>query len=283
MVNLAIVPPILLIVLLAVAIYVQVTSSNLSLPLATGTTVLTIILPLIAAANIFYTPILRGILLRRAASSPVLQRLLPAGLQLFQGVLTVVLATLAAEGFVPGGQLDCSLNNNWQRLYSAHDDRAIERIQDAFNCCGLNTMKDRSAPQGQCRTLFPNRHTRCLEPWRAAEQRTAGFQFAVVVLAGILQLVNLASFAFRGSRNSNSRFGYRRIAQVVGVDTTEERLLEDGEAEVDEGGNGAAAGGDGTNGARRDYGGTGNGGTHYRVEPSSFGNSSERNQWADGA
>lgn len=168
--------------------YVQVTSSTLSLPLSTGTTVLTIILPLLAAANVFYTPYLSSFLRQKLTSSSALQQLLPVALQVLQGILTVVLATLSAEGFIPGQLLDCSLHGNWQRMYREHDGRSIERIQDSFTCCGLRTVKDMDWPRLQCSALYGDRHDACIGPWRAAMQRSAGLEFAVAVTVGILQV-----------------------------------------------------------------------------------------------
>ncbi|KAI0865346.1 hypothetical protein F4860DRAFT_306227 [Xylaria cubensis] len=110
--------------------YVQVTSSTLSFPISTATTVLTILLPLFAAANVIYTPFLS-----RLAGPPTLQQLLLPALHIIQGGLTVIIATLAAQGFAPSPTLNCALEQKWQSLFSNHDGRAIERIQNTFDCC----------------------------------------------------------------------------------------------------------------------------------------------------
>lgn len=179
--------------------YVQVTSSTLSLPISTGTTVLTILLPLFAIANLFFTPVLN----RLAKSSKVQQLLLPA-LHVLQGGLTVVIATLAAQGFVPGPSLKCELDNSWQLLWHNKDWRAIERIQNAFDCCGLHSVRDRSWPVEDCQKTY-GRHTSCDAPWSASMRTTSGLQFAVAVLCGIIQvsltrsrLVYISSY-YRGS------------------------------------------------------------------------------------
>ncbi|KAI1097302.1 hypothetical protein F4804DRAFT_327988 [Jackrogersella minutella] len=275
MMNLAFAFSLLLVALTAIAIYVQVTSSTLSLPLSTGTTALTIILPLLAAANVFLTPLLRRIL-PRAFSSPAIQQLLPASLHVIQGILTVVLATLAAEGFVPGQALECGLEGNWQRLYSAKDWRAIERIQDAFNCCGLHSIKDKNSPDGKCLNLNQGRNIACLNPWRAAEQRNAGFGFSVVVVVGILQLIHLAFFRLRNSGGPRARNYYRHITQSIGGDPRE-GLLENGTVEDGADEDDGTAGEDGTDGGRRDYRDIDDG-PSPRIEPSGLGN--ERNNWA---
>ncbi|KAI0884530.1 uncharacterized protein GGS22DRAFT_143837 [Annulohypoxylon maeteangense] len=272
MVNLALAYPILLLASIAVAIYIQVTSSTLSLPLSTGTTVLTIILPLIAAANVFYTPLLHRFLQARV-SSLATQKLLPIALQVIQGILTVVLATLSAQGFVPGKLLECSLEGNWQRLFIAKDAHAIQQIQDSFNCCGLRSTKDRDWPLHQCTDSYKDRNSACLVPWRAAQQRTAGIEFAVVVVVGVLQLIHLALFRLRNSGGARARLGYRRITQSVGANP-HEGLLENQAIDDDE--NDAAAGDSGVDGGRPDYGALEEGPNH-RIEPSNLGE--ERNNW----
>ncbi|KAI8956835.1 hypothetical protein F5Y11DRAFT_361359 [Daldinia sp. FL1419] len=270
MANLAIAFPVVLLALAAIAIYVQVTSSTLSFPISTGTTALTIILPFIAAANIFYTPLLRKLYERGIGSSPSLLRFLPVAPGVLQAILTVVLATLAAEGF-SSGLLDCGLEGNWQRLYSGGDYRAIQRIQDTFNCCGFRSIKDRDSPRGQpngqCSELHKDRHDFCLPLWRASMQRSAGLDFTVAVVTGIIQLLHLVYFF--GSRN----LGYRPINQSVGP-TDRSGLLENGAADEEDG---EQVDDNGTNDTNRpNYGGARDGANH-RTEPSSLGE--EGNNW----
>ncbi|KAI2777161.1 hypothetical protein F4815DRAFT_482182 [Daldinia loculata] len=269
MVNLAIAFPLVLLALAAVAIYVQVTSSNLSLPISTGTTVLTIILPFIAAANIFYTPLLGQLFRQRVTSSPTLLRFLPVVPPVLQAILTVVLATLAAEGFSSGQVIDCGLEGNWQRLWRAHDDRAIQRIQDTFNCCGLRSVVDRDSPRGRCEKLHDDRSNSCLVPWRATMQRSAGLEFGVAVAIGIVQLIHLVLFGLRNS-GSNSRARYIRF---TGPDT-HEGLLENGTADEEDGGQ---VEGNGENGGNRSNYGTAGDEPNHRLEPSGLGE--ERNNW----
>ncbi|KAL7624718.1 hypothetical protein AAE478_006289 [Parahypoxylon ruwenzoriense] len=277
MANLAILYPLLFIAAAAVAIYVQISSSTLSLPLSTGTTVLTILLPFLAAANVFCTPLLRRLLLARlgsSSSSPAsLLRLVPAALQLIQGVLTIVLATLAAEGFTPGQVLECSLEGNWQHLWRAHDDRAIERIQNAFDCCGFRSTVDRDYPRGHC-VEYTHRNSACIGPWRASMQRTAGLEFSVAIVVGILQVVHLALFKLRNSGGGSARAGYRRITQSIGANPSE-GLLADGVVDADH--DETEGAGDGPGNGHHNYGALESGPNH-RLEPSGLGE--ERNNWS---
>ncbi|KAJ8126004.1 hypothetical protein O1611_g7634 [Lasiodiplodia mahajangana] len=187
--------PLVILALIGIAIYVQYASSTLLLPISTGITVLTILLPLFAAANIIYTPILNRLVRSRA----ILQLLLPA-LHVLQGVLTVVIATLAAQGFADGRTLKCGLELSWQRWWQNHDGRSIERVQNALECCGFNSVVDRTWPREQCEEIY-GRHTSCAAPWHASMQRTSALQFAVAVLAGIMQLAYLAYL--KQQENSN--------------------------------------------------------------------------------
>ncbi|KAI0020444.1 hypothetical protein F4780DRAFT_372637 [Xylariomycetidae sp. FL0641] len=258
---------ILIVAMTAVAIHIQVLASALSLPLATGTTVLTMLLPLLAAANAAaYTPrILPGLLSRCPA---VLRRL---ALPILQGVLTVALATLALEAAAPGPTQTCRLEQAWQRRWHAHDGRAIERVQDAFACCGLRSLKDRAWPRdGSCPALY-RRHAPCLEPWAAAMRRAAGLEFAVAVLVGVIQLVQLAMMRMRSPADGRPEF--QRVRHAIGA-ASRERLLEDGD--VDDGDRDGDAGEDGAVEGRGGYSDLVDGEGH-RVEPSGLGE--ERNQW----
>ncbi|KAF2967997.1 hypothetical protein GQX73_g5551 [Xylaria multiplex] len=194
--------PLLMVALIGIAIYVQVTSSTLSLPISTGTAVLTILLPLFSVANILYTPILT----RLTASSTFQQLLVPA-LHILQGGLVVVIATLAAQGFVPSHIVNCALEGNWQQLWQHRDGRAIERIQNTFDCCGFNSIKDRAWPRQdpkQCAAIY-QRTTSCGAPWRAHMQRASALQFAIAVLVGIIQLAHLVYLRRRGGRDYMAR------------------------------------------------------------------------------
>ncbi|KAI0381675.1 hypothetical protein F5Y04DRAFT_288506 [Hypomontagnella monticulosa] len=276
--NLIIAYSLLLVVLTAIAIYVQVTSSTLSLPLSTGTTVLTIILPFLAAANVIYMPSLRNLMQQRSASQyALLQQFLPIISQIIQGVLTVVLATLSAQGFTPGRTLQCALEGNWQRMWSAHDGRSIERIQDAFACCGFNGMKDRAWPPNQCPDVYKNRHIICNGPWGAVMQRTAGLEFAVAVTVGILQMIALALFTLRNSADGGARMGYRPIVRGIGSNP-HDRLLRNGTANNDDDENTPEVE-DNTGNDRQGYGTLDDDGPNHRIEPSGLGD--ERNNWRE--
>ncbi|KAH6645897.1 tetraspanin [Truncatella angustata] len=252
--------------LVAAAIYVLVSSSNLSLPISLGTRILTIILPVLATANVYLTPRLQSI--SRAQKGRALAVLVPAILQVAQGILTVILATLAFEGLIPGVNLNCNLHNVWQQLWKSHDSRSIERIQDAFNCCGLVSLRDMSEPHhgtdtGMCSSLY-HRSSPCAGPWTSAMQRNSGVEFGVAIAVGILQLLDLTLFRL-GSVLSQSRRGFRPLLQSSrsGRDA---RLLENGPDEEDH----TAEAEDVTESGTQDYGTTNNG-ANPRVEPSNLG------------
>jgi hypothetical protein len=169
--------------------YNHVTASTLSLPLSPAMTLLAIFLPLTASAIAIYFPHL----IRTATGSELRRRLLPVALQAAQLIFTTVLATFFLGNAIPSSARSCLLSTQWQELYSRHDGEAIRRIQDALNCCGFRTVKDRSWPfpsEGQlvnCAVQF-GRTTPCAAPWTTALQATSGLEFGVVLGVGFLQV-----------------------------------------------------------------------------------------------
>ncbi|KAI0125129.1 hypothetical protein BJ170DRAFT_636403 [Xylariales sp. AK1849] len=271
MANPMIVYPLLMLSLVAVAIYVLVSASNLTLPISLATRVLTIFLPIIAAANVYFAPSLHRI--AQHAKSPVVILLAPAFLQILQGILTVVLATLSFEGFLPGRNLNCNLQGTWQELWKSHDGRSIERIQDAFNCCGFNSERDMSWPRqgtntGLCSEMY-HRHSSCANPWTSAMQYNSGLEFGVAVIAGVFQLIHLTLFRLRNSGGMPRR-NYKRLTQSVGANPEDPLLTNvvvDSAAEhVD---NEQATGGQGYGALNND--------ANPRLEPSGLGD--DRSPW----
>ncbi|GAO14049.1 hypothetical protein UVI_02035980 [Ustilaginoidea virens] len=167
------------------AFVLHVSSASLSLPISPALTIITVLLPLAAAANaLFY--------LRSAAPYGVVA----TALQVAQGVLTAVLATLLFASAVPSAARACLLSTLWQRLFRARDAESILRIQDALDCCGFNTVRDRAwpfpadrVPAHQCAETY-GRDAACARPWGAALQRNAGLGLGVVLLVGLLQMAS---------------------------------------------------------------------------------------------
>lgn len=80
-------------------------------------------------------------------------------------------------------------------MFRAHDARGIQGIQDAYDCCGLNTVKDRAYPfppgkADRCAARY-ERSAACKGPWRGALQTTSGVDLMVVMVAGLLQVSNI--------------------------------------------------------------------------------------------
>ncbi|KAL7809847.1 hypothetical protein V8C44DRAFT_333614 [Trichoderma aethiopicum] len=181
-------------VLFGVAAVVHFHSAHLSLPLSPAVTILTVLLPIISLLNSYIYPTL---LHSAHHSSNPFHRLSPTILQTLQGLLTTVLATLLFEDVLPSTTVECLLDNQWMRMFRAHDGESIRLIQDTLNCCGLNTIKDKAFPwpkTGQkysaCAEMF-GRNQACRGPWRAALRSSAGADFGVVVAVGLLQILSL--------------------------------------------------------------------------------------------
>lgn len=170
--------------------YILVNSGTIALPISLGTRILIVLLPLLATANYHFVPTLQHMDREQRYTAAVL--LAPIISNIVQGIVTVVLATLSFEGILPGANLNCNLHNVWQELWRSHNSRAIERIQDSFNCCGLISLKDMSEPhQGTdtslCSSMY-HRSTPCIGPWTNAMQQNSGFGFGVALFVGIWQV-----------------------------------------------------------------------------------------------
>ncbi|KAF2169829.1 hypothetical protein M409DRAFT_64828 [Zasmidium cellare ATCC 36951] len=94
-------------------------------------------------------------------------------------IYETVLATLAGTHIAPLGGLWCPLHDKWQEMRTSRDAKSIQRIQDAFNCCGFNGPKDMAWPfpdkkhgADTCMVRF-ERDIGCLEPWRTTERKIA--------------------------------------------------------------------------------------------------------------
>lgn len=175
------------------ASFVLVDSSHVSLPISWGTRILTLALPILATANIFYPRMLERTFPERKRT--VVALYIHVVLQIIQGIVTVVVATLYGEGILSGPNLDCNLHTRWQQLWRSHDARSIERIQDTFNCCGLLSLRDMSEPHRGtdttlCGTMY-HRSTPCAGPWTSAMQRNSGVGFAVAIAVGVIQVSRL--------------------------------------------------------------------------------------------
>lgn len=199
----------LLALLFGFAIYEHINSTTLSLPISGPLTILLLLLPLFGAANtLFYHYAFR------VHNPSRRNRGLAVVLQGFQAIFTIVLATLFFSGVLPSAARSCLLSTTWQRLFSAHDAASIRRTQDAFNCCGFNTVRDRAWPfpnqhgSGSCVETY-GRNVACVGPWQMALQRNSSLEFAIAIAVGLLQAssvllaANSRSFEGVSLRRSN--------------------------------------------------------------------------------
>lgn len=96
------------------------------------------------------------------------------------------------------------------RMFRAHNAGAIRRVQDALECCGLNSIKDRAYPFGKigpssCAETY-GRSRSCRGPWMAAMQTNAGVDFGVVIAVGLLQVCSSTPFWIRVADEVVTRF-----------------------------------------------------------------------------
>lgn len=149
----------------------------------------TVVLPLITGVSTHGT----SVLVRRAGKKEQAQLTLPLLAVIgFQLLYETIVATLAVTHIIPPSDLLCGLEKKWYQLYRAKDRTAIKAIQDSLNCCGFNSVKDKSWPfvdPATCSDVF-GRSNSCVGAWRQAEQTNAGL-LLIVALVVFLVTVSL--------------------------------------------------------------------------------------------
>ena len=106
-----------------------------------------------------------------------------------------VLATLAGTHISPPGSLTCALRETWQGLVHRKENTCIERIQNAFDCCGFMSTQDMAFPFQDAKhgtdacVVRYERDQACFEPWRQEERKVA-VMLLIVPLAVFLWKVS---------------------------------------------------------------------------------------------
>jgi len=159
---------------------------SISLPIPQALGLFTVFLPLITGISS------RGAngLIQRAAKNGQERLTIPLiAVIVFQLVYETVIATLALTYILPPSSLNCGLTEKWQQLYVRRNENAVKNIQNAFECCGFRTVKDRAWPftdqsTSPCAVTL-GRTKSCAGDWRKAEQVTASLflSVAIVVIA----------------------------------------------------------------------------------------------------
>ncbi|KAK8039296.1 hypothetical protein PG993_007707 [Apiospora rasikravindrae] len=221
-----------LLALAAIAIYALVEANRLSLPVPLGLAVLIVLLPFTTWASRFGAPMFRRLSSFKNGGGDggvggignLMQHpLVPFTLQVLQGIASVVLATLWSQGLMGSGQaVDCNMQTTWRGLWMAHDGRSIETIQNAFGCCGFNSVRDMAWPSprgnvGLCRELT-HRETSCAAPWRSTLRRLSGFEFGVALGCALVQFFYLGRTLlriFQVARETMSRRSSRHNAAAL--------------------------------------------------------------------
>ena len=168
----------------------------LSLPISEAIGVAAIFLPMLTGVNLGIVRFMMPHTTRSNGKKRVLPIWSIMIISLILVIYETVIATLALPHIIPSTQLPCGLDQAWGRLYSKKDERAIQRIQDAHQCCGLNTIKDRAWPF-QHRTPNPSpkacaidfhRSKSCLRDWKRDEQTFAGLLLVVAFSSFVLKV-----------------------------------------------------------------------------------------------
>jgi hypothetical protein len=166
---------------------------TLSLPISSVIGIAGVILPVANAAG------LQGIrsLLGRSNGSTRRNAILSGStvsIFLFLMVYETAIATLSLTHMAPADNLACALDRNWERLFRSKDEARIRRIQDAHQCCGLHSIRDRAWPfedqnhkVDACAKTF-NRTKACFGSWRRDEQIAAGLLLVVAIAVFLLKV-----------------------------------------------------------------------------------------------
>lgn len=167
-----------------------------SLPLPRSLSAFTLALPLITGlliSTITTLPSSRPLLLKSSTNNKSTNNK-PIQWQnytlLLLTILSTVLATLNGTYITSSPTQTCALDTKWQSMFSRHDGKAIQRIQDAFECCGLHSVLDKAFPfpsknvgVDACTKTF-GREKSCLNDWSGEERRVAGL--GLVVILGVV-------------------------------------------------------------------------------------------------
>jgi hypothetical protein len=164
---------------------------SLSLPLPPASTIAGILLPALSFLNTFYYNSNALSSTQVGSRAPAI---LPEALQVLQTILTTILGTTFHSDNTSASTQHCLLSTHWQQLWTSHNSAAIRRIQDTWDCCGFNSVKDRAWPFPRKGNSQPNcaaqwgRTTACGQPWAEAMKQAAGLEFGIVVAVGLLQV-----------------------------------------------------------------------------------------------
>lgn len=166
--------------------YAQIGSFALPIPQALA--LFTVVLPLITGISTQSV----GTLMQKSSREKRQLTLPILAIIGFTLMYDTAIAVLALTHILPPSALSCGLNERWTKLYIAKDARGIRAIQDAFECCGFKTVKDRAFPftsnsPSTCAADF-RRSQSCLAPWRGAEQWTAGLLLLVAVAVFLIKV-----------------------------------------------------------------------------------------------
>ena len=150
---------------------------------------LTVVLPLITGVSTYEVYGLINQSNRREQNQLTIPLIAIIGFQL---IYETIIATLSLTYLIPPNSLHCGLNDKWQQLFVARDERSLKTIQDSFDCCGFKTPKDRAWPfreqkPSPCAEAL-GRTKSCLGEWKKAEQVNAGLFLLVALVVFIIKV-----------------------------------------------------------------------------------------------
>ncbi|TLD36943.1 hypothetical protein E2P81_ATG02725 [Venturia nashicola] len=222
-----------------------------SLPLPRTLSAFTIALPLITGltiSSITTLPSSRPLLLKSRSKPKTNQHQWQNYTLLLLTILSTVLATLNGTYLPSSASQTCALDTKWQNMFSNHDGKAIQRIQDAFECCGLHSVLDKAFPfpsknvgVDACSKTF-GRKKSCLDDWSGEEKQVAGLGLVVILGVVVWEIIILTLFQSKastwwshipspsGPQDTESQInGRRRVLSLGDADDTNAEDVSGGE------------------------------------------------------
>lgn len=169
----------------AIAAYALHTIVQFSLPIPILLGALTLALPLISGLSLEILTQVQVHQTQKAGTPGSRYYSLTVAILL---IYETAVATLSGTYIGPPGTLSCGLDERWRYLFQGKHADSIRRIQDAFECCGLHSPRDKAYPfpshdvgVDACQRRY-DRTKSCFADWKAEEQLVAGLMLLAVFL-----------------------------------------------------------------------------------------------------
>ncbi|KAK2734507.1 hypothetical protein FQN57_001671 [Myotisia sp. PD_48] len=202
--------------------------NSLQLPMSSSITGLGTFLPFITLAVAAARRAPRRTMLQRSSQNTPRVWLRRATVALNEIIVPLqAFIAIIALTYLPSGQLlSCRLGGQWQTYFQTKNSRAIRAIQDALQCCGFRSTRDRAWPfkdathdDGACVARFGYQRS-CMDSWEASQKQVASMIFAVAMISWAISMI--LKYSPRDQQTWVDDHGAAAIPQLTG---SQPRLL----------------------------------------------------------